>query len=209
MPIDIIIVFALVLTALVLFASEIISFDVVALMIMILLMYTGILTTKEALSGFSSPATITIGAMFVVSEGIRRTGALEIVGNYFSVLGSLNYWIALALMMLIIAVISAFINNTAAMVIFIPVIMSTAREMGVSPSKLLMPLSFASMFGGVCTLIGTSTNILVDSIAKDNGLEGFGMFEFTPLGLIFLVAGFAFFFIAGLRLIPPAGKMRA
>jgi di/tricarboxylate transporter len=206
MPIDIIIVFALVLTALVLFASEIISFDVVALMIMILLMYTGILTTKEALSGFSSPATITIGAMFVVSEGIRRTGALEIVGNYFSVLGSLNYWIALALMMLIIAVISAFINNTAAMVIFIPVIMSTAREMGVSPSKLLMPLSFASMFGGVCTLIGTSTNILVDSIAKDNGLEGFGMFEFTPLGLIFLVAGFAFFFIAGLRLIPPRRK---
>jgi di/tricarboxylate transporter len=206
MPIDIIIVFTLVLTGLVLFASEIISFDVVALMIMILLMYTGILTTDEALSGFSNPATITIGAMFVVSEGIRRTGALEIVGNYFSALGSLNYWIALALMMLIIAVISAFINNTAAMVIFIPVIMSTAREMGVSPSKLLMPLSFASMFGGVCTLIGTSTNILVDSIAKDNGLEGFGMFEFTPLGLILLAAGFAFFFIVGLRLIPPRRK---
>ena len=120
MPIDIIIVFTLVLTALVLFASEIISFDVVALMIMVLLMYTGILTTDEALSGFSNPATITIGAMFVVSEGNRRTGALEIVGNYFSALGSLYYWIALALMMLIIAVISAFINNTAAVVIFIP-----------------------------------------------------------------------------------------
>jgi di/tricarboxylate transporter len=105
-------------------------------------------------------------------------------------------------MMVVIAVISAFINNTAAVVIFIPVIMSTAREMGVSPSKLLMPLSFASMFGGVCTLIGTSTNILVSSIAKDNGLEGFSMFEFTPLGLIFLAAGFAFLFLIGLRLIP-------
>ena len=206
MSIDIIIVFSLVLTALILFASEILSFDVVALMIMTLLMYTGILTTDEALSGFSNPATITIGAMFVVSEGIRRTGVLEIAGNYFSVLGSLNYWIALALMMLIIAVISAFINNTAAVVIFIPVIMSTAREMGVSPSKLLMPLSFASMFGGVCTLIGTSTNILVNSIAKDNGLEGFGMFEFSPLGLIFLAAGFAFFFIAGFRLVPARRK---
>jgi di/tricarboxylate transporter len=206
MPIDTIIVFALVLAALVLFASEIFSFDVVALMIMTLLMYTGILTTDEALSGFSNPATITIGAMFVVSEGIRRTGALEIVGDYFSALGSLNYWIALALMMLIIAVISAFINNTAAVVIFIPVIMSTAREMGVSPSKLLMPLSFAAMFGGVCTLIGTSTNILVDSIARDNGLEGFGMFEFSPLGLIFLAAGFAFLFIVGFRLIPARRK---
>jgi len=206
MSIDIIIVFALVLTALILFASEILSFDVVALMIMTLLMYTGILTTDEALSGFSNPATITIGAMFVVSEGIRRTGALEIVGDYFSTLGSLNYWVALALMMLIVAVISAFINNTAAVVIFIPVIMSTAREMGVSPSKLLMPLSFASMFGGVCTLIGTSTNILVSSIAKDNGLEGFGMFEFTPVGLIFLAAGFAFLFIVGPRLIPARRK---
>ncbi|MFW6332507.1 MAG: SLC13 family permease [Thermodesulfobacteriota bacterium] len=206
MPIDIIIVFALVILALILFASEILSFDVVALTIMTILMLTGILTTEEGLSGFSNPATITIGAMFVVSEGIRRTGALEIVGNCFSALGNLNYWFALALMMLIIAVVSAFINNTAAVVIFIPVIMSTAREMGVSPSKLLMPLSFASMFGGVCTLIGTSTNILVSSIAKDNGLEGFGMFEFTPLGLIFLAAGFAFLFTVGLRLIPARRK---
>jgi len=91
MPIDIIIVFTLVITALVLFASEIISFDVVALMIMILLMYTGILTTKEALSGFSNPATITIGAMFVVSEGIRRTGAAQMLSDF--VLESLGIWV--------------------------------------------------------------------------------------------------------------------
>ena len=206
MSIDIIIVFALVVIALILFASEILSFDVVALIIMSILMLTGILTTEEGLSGFSNPATITIGAMFVVSEGIRRTGALEIVGNYFSTLGKLNFWVALVIMMVIIGVVSAFINNTAAVVIFIPVIMSTAQEMGVSPSKLLMPLSFASMFGGVCTLIGTSTNILVSSIAEDRGLEGFSMFEFTPLGAILLVVGFAYLFIIGVRLIPARRK---
>jgi di/tricarboxylate transporter len=206
MSFEMIVVFGLVVLAMGLFISERLSFDMVALLVMSILMLSGILTPREGLSGFSNPATITIAAMFVISDGIKKTGALESIGNYFSRLGRYNYWTALAVMMLIIAVISAFINNTSAVVIFIPIIMSTAAKMKVSPSKLLMPLSFASMFGGVCTLVGTSTNILVSSIAESRGLEPFTMFEFTRLGIIFLAAGFIFMFAIGIRLIPARRK---
>jgi di/tricarboxylate transporter len=105
-------------------------------------------------------------------------------------------------LLLFIAVISAFINNTAAVAIFIPVIMTIASRVGVSPSKLLMPLSFAGMFGGTATLIGTSTNILVSSIAEERGLNPIGMFDLTPMGLIFIASGFLFLFTVGIRMIP-------
>jgi di/tricarboxylate transporter len=182
MSASILVVFALVLVAIVLFAWERVPFDVTAVIIMVTLMLSGILTPEEGLAGLSNAATVTIGAMFILSEGLRRTGVLSIVGDYFAQLAQRNYWGAVAAMMSVIGVISAFINNTAAVAIFIPVVIGVAADLDVSASKLLMPLSFASMFGGVCTLIGTSTNILVSSIAEKNGLEGFSMFEFTPLG---------------------------
>lgn len=108
--------------------------------------------------------------------------------------------------MIIVGVISAFINNTAAVAIFIPVIISLSKDIGESASKLLMPMSFAAMFGGVCTLIGTSTNLLVDSIATDNDLAGFGMFDFAPVGMIFFVVGFIYLFTIGIKLIPERRK---
>jgi di/tricarboxylate transporter len=182
MSASILVVFALVLVAIVLFAWERVPFDVTAVIIMVTLMLSGILTPEEGLAGLSNAATVTIGAMFILSEGLRRTGALSVVGDYFAQLAQRNYWGAVAAMMGVIGVVSAFINNTAAVAIFIPVVIGVAADLDVSASKLLMPLSFASMFGGVCTLIGTSTNILVSSIAEKNGLEGFSMFEFTPLG---------------------------
>jgi len=202
MSANILVVFALVLVAIVLFAWERVPFDVTAVIIMVTLMLSGILTPEEGLAGLSNAATVTIGAMFILSEGLRRTGVLSIVGDYFAQLAQRNYWGAVAAMMSVIGVISAFINNTAAVAIFIPVVIGVAADLDVSASKLLMPLSFASMFGGVCTLIGTSTNILVSSIAEKNGLEGFSMFEFTPLGGIFFAVGFAYLFLAGIRLIP-------
>ena len=202
MSVDILIVFGLLAAALVLFVWERVPFDVTALLVMAALMITGVLSPAEGLSGLSNPATVTIAAMFVLAEGVRRTGALDRVSRGFARLGERNRWLSLAVMTVSISVISAFINNTAAIAIFIPVVIQVAQEMEVSPSKLLMPVSFASMFGGVCTLIGTSTNILVSSIATDHGQEPIGMFELTPLGLIFLAAGLLYMFTVGSRLVP-------
>ena len=201
-------VFGLLAAAVGLFVSERVPLGLAALLIAGLLMASGILTPAEGLSGFSSPATITITAMFVLSEGLRRTGALDLVGRFFIHLGKVHQRKALMLMMLTVGVISAFINNTAAIAIFIPVVLKVAEEMRVSPSKLLMPISFTSMFGGACTLIGTSTNILVSSIAESHGLQGFAMFELTPLGLVFFGVGFIFLMGIGVRLIPRRRDIR-
>src|SRR6056297_350045 len=175
---EILFVYGLILLAVVLFVNKRVSFDITSLILLAILVVSGILTPREGLSGFSNPATVTIACMFILSEGLRKTGALDIVGEYFYKLSKLNFRIAILIIMLVIGVISAFINNTAAVAIFIPIIISLSRDLGQSASKLLMPLSFAAMFGGVFTLIGTSTNLLVDSIAKDNDLTGFTMFEF-------------------------------
>jgi len=202
MSIETIIVFALLVVAMVLFVSDRVSFDVTAVIILSSLMLTGIVTPEEGLSGFSNAATVTIGAMFVLSEGLRRTGVLRYLSSLFADVGGGNFSLTVGFMMVVIAVVSAFINNTAAVAIFIPVVIGLSNHLGVSASKLLMPLSFASMFGGVCTLIGTSTNILVSSIAESHGAEPFGMFEFTALGLIFAVVGGAYTFFVGIPMIP-------
>ena len=202
MGLDALVVFALLIVITILFVTERVSYDIAALIIMGTLLLTGILNVEEGLSGLSNEATVTIASLFVISEGIRRTGVLNQVSQFFVRLGEKNYWLALLSMMLIIGGISGFINNTAAVAIFIPVVLGVAADMQESPSKLLMPLSFASMLGGVCTLIGTSTNILVSSIARDHGLDPFSMFEFLPLGSLFFVIGFAYLFTIGIKLIP-------
>ncbi|NBC16017.1 MAG: SLC13 family permease [Bacteroidetes bacterium] len=203
MTADILIVFGLLVVALVLFAWERVSYDVTAVLIMSTLLVTGILTPQEGLAGFSNTATATIAAMFVLSASLRQTGALNEVGDFFRRLGEeRSPRTAVIIMMLTVGIISAFINNTAAIAIFIPIVLTVAADLKESPSKLLMPISFASMFGGVCTLIGTSTNILVSSIATDRGLEPFSVFEFAPLGIIFFIAGFAYLLTMGIHLIP-------
>lgn len=199
---EILLIYFLIGLAVLLFINKRVPFDVASLIIMACLILTGVLTPAEGLSGFSNQATITIACMFVLSEGLTQTGALNQVGNFFLKLNRYSFKVAILIIMLIIAVISAFINNTAAVAIFIPVMISLSDKLGKSASKLLIPLSFAAMFGGVCTLIGTSTNLLVDSIAVENGLEAFSMFEFAPMGLIFLVAGFIYLFTIGIDLIP-------
>lgn len=201
-PFDILFVYFLIVGAIFLFINKRISFDVTSLIIMSALIVTGILTPEEGLSGFSNPATITIACMFILSEGLNRTGALDQVGDYFLKLKKYSFKSAVLIIMLVIAIISAFINNTAAVAIFIPVIISLSGNLNISASKMLLPMSFAAMFGGVCTLIGTSTNLLVDSIAVDNGLAPFSMFEFAPMGLVFMAAGFLYLFLFGIDMIP-------
>jgi len=199
---EIVVTLGLLLTAVVLFASERLRVDLVALAVMAALMVLGIVSPRDGLAGFSNPATVTVASMFVLSAGLLRTGALDRLGDLFTFLARRHLLLAVAAIMGIIAPLSAFINNTAAVAIFLPVVLATSRASGVSASKLLIPLSFASMFGGVCTLIGSSTNVLVSSIAADHGQEPFGMFELAPLGLVMFAVGALYMLTVGVRLLP-------
>ncbi len=195
-------VLILLVIAVVLFCTEKLSVDLVALLIMATLLLTGIITPEEGIAGFSNTATVTVGAVFVLSAGLFRTGAVSYIALIFSKIGRRNFWLAFMSMMVVIGVLSAFINNTAVVAIVMPIVLGLARQLKVSASKLLMPMSFASMFGGVCTLIGTSTNILVSSIGERYGVRPFGMFEFTKFGLLLFAAGLIYMIIAEVRLIP-------
>ncbi len=202
MTLEIAFVLAVLAGAVILFATEKLPIDLVALMVMSALLVSGVVSPAEGIAGFSNPATVTVGAMFILSAGLSKTGALNFAGAGLVRLGRHSFWLALAAMMLFVGAVSAFVNNTAAVAVFMPVMLALARDIDVSPSKLLMPLSFASMFGGVCTLLGTSTNILVSSVAEQHGQPPFGMFEFAPLGLTFFGVGVVYMLTAGVRLIP-------
>jgi len=202
MSFEIIFVFALLGLALFLFSTNYVSFDVASIILLVCLMASGILTPEEGFSGLSNPATISIAAMFAISEGIRRTGILNTAGNFFCEKMKQNFWLWLFVMLLFVSFASAFMNNTAVIMIFIPVIIDIAARIGISASKLLMPLSFAAIMGGINTLIGTSTNLLVSSIVEERAGQAFAMFDFSPMGLIFLGGGFLYLYFFGTDLIP-------
>ncbi len=202
MSFEIIMTLLILLAAVVLFVTEKLPVDLIALSIMVSLLAADIVPLERGIAGFSNPATVTVGAMFVLSEGLFRTGAVNFAGRVLARLGQRSYWLALFTIMMVIGTLSAFINNTAAVAIFLPIVLGIARETKTSPSRWLMPLSFASMFGGVCTLIGTSTNILVSASAEEHGQPPFGMFEFAPLGLVMFGVGMLYMMTIGARLIP-------
>lgn len=202
MTLEIGIVFIILVLAVILFSLEKMPVDLTAIVVMVALLATGIISPDEAIAGFSNPATITVGAMFIISAALNKTGALLFFGDISTRLFRYGFTFALIITMLSVAFLSAFINNTPVVAVFIPVLLKVARDNGIAPSKLLMPLSFASIFGGVCTLIGTSTNILVSSIADQYGQPAFGMFEFTKLGIIFLTIGVFYMVFIGVKLIP-------
>jgi di/tricarboxylate transporter len=200
--VEIIIVLVVLVLAVILFATEKVSVDVVALIIMAILIVTGVLSPEQGVSGFSNSATITVACMFILSAALFKSGAVVGVGNKMAQLFQYNFWIAVFAMMIVVAAISAFINNTPVVAIFIPILAGAAAKSKHSLAKMLMPLSYASMFGGVCTLIGTSTNILVSGIAAENGLEPFSMFEMSRLGIIFFITGVIYMMAIGIHLIP-------
>ena len=201
--IQIALVFVLLVAVFISFLREKIPADVVALLAMSALLLTGILSVPEALSVFSNAAPITIAAMFVLSAALERTGVIAAAGNW--VIRIAKNWtptIAVIALMGIVVALSTFMNNTPIVVILIPVAIRLAQTIGTSASRLLIPLSFASIFGGMTTLIGTSTNLLVDGVSQNAGLEPFGIFEITGAGLIMAVAGTLYMAVASRWLLP-------
>ncbi|NUQ01837.1 MAG: SLC13 family permease, partial [Armatimonadetes bacterium] len=195
-------VLVLTVVAIVLFITEWLPPDVVALSVMTILMASGILTAKQGFAGFSDASTITVASMFVLSAAVTRTGALNYFGALLGRLFRTRFRVAYLLLLLGVGLASGFLSNTAVVVIFLPVLLTACRDARISPSKVLIPLSYLSIAGGACTLIGTSTNIVVSSLLPRFGLEPVGMFEVTPVGLLLLIATVAFMYGPGSRLLP-------
>lgn len=202
MDFNTIITIVLLIGAFVLFITEILSVDLVALLIMAAFVLFGVITPEEGISGFSNKATITVAFMFVLSAALLKTGALQVLALRLSSIFRKNFYIGMGLMMLLIAFFSAFVNNTPVVAIFIPIIIQIASASNHSVTKMLIPLSFASIFGGTCTLIGTSTNLLVNGIAEKEGLPPIEMFDMTLMGLILLFAGIIYMLLVGIKLLP-------
>lgn len=190
-----------VVLALVMFVAEWLPVDVTALCIAILLMALGLVTPEEGISGFGNPATITVMAMFILSAGIARTGVIQVVSEWLQKWGGRSARQQILAMGIIVGPITAFINNTAVVAVFLPIIEDWCRKRSISPSKLLMPLSFATVLGGMITLIGTSTNILASGLSEKLGYGQFSLFQFTALGLITFSIGMLYLvFIAPILL---------
>lgn len=201
-PVDNILILAISALAAVLFVTEKLRVDVTAMCVLALLLIFQLVKPEQALYGFANTATATVAAMFVLSAGLVRTGLVQWLARYidrFSGTGERRLIIVLAVT---VAVLSTFIVNTATVAILIPVAVILSKARKIAPSRVLIPLSFASQFGGVCTLVGTSTNILVNSMAVENGLEGFGLFEFAPLGIVLTLIGVSYLTIFSGILIP-------
>jgi len=192
----------LLIVTIVLLMTEKLTVDLTAIGIMVTLVLAGILTPLEAVSGFASPAVITVGAMFMISRGMIRTGAVGFIGQKVNALSRGKTHLAILVILLIVGISSAFINNTPVVVLFIPIVLSLSCELGFSPSKFLIPISYASILAGTCTLIGTSTNIIVSDLSAAHGYGAIGMFELAPVGIPIAILGIIFLMIAAPRLMP-------
>jgi len=202
MSLEIITVLVVLLLSVILFITEKLPVDFVAIGSALLLIVIGIINMEDGFSGFSNEATITIASMFIISAALSRTGVVIYLGRLVLRIFKLKFWIAATSTLSMAGFISAFINNTPVVAVFLPLIIQVSRSIKISASKLLIPLSYASIFGGIATLIGTSTNIVVSSVAARNGQMPFTMFEFTDLALIFFVVGMIYLIFIGIPMIP-------
>jgi di/tricarboxylate transporter len=188
--------------AILLFITEWLRVDVVALGVVVALMFTGILTTSEAISGFSSTAVLTIAALFVVGGAVMQTGLAGTIGRRILTIAGGSQTRLLVVIMATVALLSAFMSDTGTVAVLLPAILSLALNIKISPSKLLIPLAFGALLGGAMTLIGTPPNIIVSELLQANGYQPFRFFDYTPIGLILLIVGIGFMLVIGYRLLP-------
>jgi di/tricarboxylate transporter len=188
--------------ALALFVWNRVRADVVGLTVMATLIVLGLVTPQQGISGFANEATVTVAAMFVLSAGLVRTGAIDVAGRWVARLAGGSEVRLLVISIAIVIPLSAFINNTPVVVVMIPMILGLTRQIGAAPSRLFMPISFASQMGGTLTLIGTSTNLLVAGLVLDLGLERIRLFDITPPALVLTAVGVAYLLTVGRWLTP-------
>ena len=188
--------------ALVLFVTEWVRMDIVALGVVITLMLTGLLTVDEALAGFSNNAVITIVALFIVGGAIVQTGLARVLGGQILRIAGNSQARLTIVIMLAAALLSGFMSNTGVVAVLLPAVVSLANEAKIPPSKLLLPLAYGSLLGGVATIIGTPPNIIVTDIMRDAGFQPFGFFSFLPVGVVFTAIGITYMLVAGRRLLP-------
>lgn len=199
---EIVLVLGILVVVIGVLVTEVMPLEVLALLVLGILAVTGLVSPTEALAGFSNPAVVTIWAVFILSGGLTRTGIANILGrNVLRVVGTGDTRMIL-LIMTISGGLSAFMNNVAVAALMLPVVMDMARKTGKSPSLLLMPLAFGSLLGGLTTMIGTPPNILVSEALRTNGLMPFGLFDFTPVGIIVMIVGILFMTFVGIRFLP-------
>ena len=202
MTFEIGLVLGILFVSLILFISEIIRMDVVALLVLGTLAITGLVDSKQAFAGFSNTAVITVWAMFILSEGLTRTGIADIIGRQVMRIGGNREVILIFVIMITGALLSAFMANIGVAALMLPVVVEVARRTGVAPSRLLMPLAYSTLLGGGMTLIGTPPNLLISESLVLDGHEPFALFDFMPLGGAVMIVGVLFIVIVGRFLLP-------
>ena len=204
---EVVISLILLVTMIIFFITEIIPIEVTALSTAVLMVVLGVLPSKEFLNILSNPAPWTIICMFVLSGALVRTGVLDKVGDFISSNTKKSPLFVIFLLIIITIISSAFINNTPVVLVLIPIVLKLANEMKISASKLLIPLSYLAIMGGMLTLIGTSTNLLIDGVAQSYDLKPFGMFEITPIAAVLAIIGVTYLFLFSSILLPERSSM--
>ena len=202
MTIQMYLALGILLFAILFFITEWLRVDVVALIVVIALMISSLLSPSEAIAGFSNPVVLTIAALFVIGGGVLQTGLAATIGNYILKIAGTNPTRLIVTVMLAVAVLSAFMSDTGTVAVLLPAVISLAASARISPSKLLIPLSFGALLGGAATLIGTPPNLIVSDVLRESGERTFQFFDYTPIGLILIAAGVIFMLTIGKRLLP-------
>lgn len=206
---DILLITGILIIVFAVLVTELIPLEVLALLVLGTLAVTGLVSPVDALAGFSNPAVVTIWAVFILSGGLTRTGIANILGRYLLKIAGGGSAKMVIYIMVIAGVLSAFMNNVAVAALMLPVVMDICRKTKQSPSIMLMPLAYGSLLGGLTTMIGTPPNILVSEALRTNGLTPFGLFDFTPVGIIVMITGILFVTFIGTKLLPQQNVIRS
>lgn len=202
MSLDIALTFGILGVAIVLFVTEILRADLVGLLVLVVLVVLGLVSAEEGISGFANPAVVTIWAVFILSEGLARTGVAGALGNRMLRLAGKGEGRLIAVLMSSTSGLSAIMNNVGVAAMFLPVTMDIARRTKTAASRLLLPMAYGSLLGGMLTLIGTSSNLVVSDFLREAGLRPLGLFDFTPIGVVITAAAIGYMLLIGRRLLP-------